>query len=79
MEDIARKKVNERNQSRIKSYLENNNVDGLKSMQERNIIEYGNASGPRADQLYLEKGSWEKVARGSVKSDRAMDILLGLD
>jgi len=54
-------------------------LDGLKSMQERNLIEYGRKQGPTADQLFEKKGSWEYVVFGSVKSSRAMDALLGLD
>jgi hypothetical protein len=79
LEDIARLKVDSRNQSRIDSYLQSNNLDGLKSMQERNLIEYGRKQGPTADQLFEIKGSWEDVIFGSVKSSRAMDVLLGLD
>ncbi|WP_076418015.1 RHS repeat-associated core domain-containing protein [Colwellia sp. UCD-KL20] len=79
LEDIAMLKVNERNQSRIDSYVQTDNVEGLKSMQERNLLEYGRKQGPTADQLFEKKGSWENVIFGSVNSSRAMDILLGLD
>jgi hypothetical protein len=79
LEDIARLKVDSRNKSRIDSYLQSNDLDGLKSMQERNLIEYGRKQGPTADQLFEIKGSWEDVIFGSVKSSRAMDVLLGLD
>jgi hypothetical protein len=79
LEDIGIMKVENRNQSRIDSYLQSNNLDGLNSMQERNLIEYGRKNGPTADQLFEKKGSWESVIFGSVKSSRAMDVLLGLD
>jgi len=79
LEDIARMKVEQRNQNRIDSYLQTENLDGLKSMQERNLIEYGRKEGPTADQLFEKKGSWENVIFGSVKSSKAMDVLLGLD
>ncbi|WP_062261267.1 hypothetical protein [Endozoicomonas arenosclerae] len=79
LESIARLKVENRNKSRIDSYLKSNNLDGLKSMQERNLIEYGRKEGPTVEQLFEKKGSWKAVIFGSVKSSKAMDILLGLD
>lgn len=78
MEDIARKKVQQRNQERIESYIKSDNLEGLKAMKERNLIEYGRAEGPTADQLFKSKGSWDEVIYGSVKSSAAMDVLVVL-
>ena len=45
MEEIARLKVEERNQGRMETYIKSNNLDGLNAMKERNILEYGRAEG----------------------------------
>lgn len=37
MEDIARMKVNERNERRIEAYIKDRNLGGLKSMKSRNM------------------------------------------
>jgi hypothetical protein len=79
MEEIARKKVEDRNRDRVASYEERGDNEGLEAMKERNIQEYGRAQGPTADQLFEKKGSWEDVIFGSVKPNRAMNVLLGLD
>jgi hypothetical protein len=48
-------------------------------MKERNMIEYQREEGPTANDLFEKKGSWEEVIFGSVKTSRAMNVLLGLD
>lgn len=78
MEDIARIKVEQRNQDRINSYIKSGNMEGLQSMRERNLLEYQRAEGPTADQLFAKKGSWEEVVFGSVRTSPAMDVLTGL-
>ena len=40
MEDIARMKVEQRNQDRINNYIKSNNYDGLEAMKQRNLEEY---------------------------------------
>ncbi|WP_336991980.1 T7SS effector LXG polymorphic toxin [Bacillus toyonensis] len=78
MEEIARLKVEERNQGRMETYIKSNNLDGLNAMKERNILEYGRAEGPTPEQLYKKYGSWEDVIYGSLKTNPAMDVLTGL-
>ena len=56
MEDIARMKVEQRNQDRINNYIKSNNYDGLEAMKQRNLEEYQRAEGPTADQLYKKYG-----------------------
>ena len=67
MEEIARLKVEERNQGRMETYIKSNNLDGLNAMKERNILEYGRAEGTTPEQLYKKYGSWEDVIYGSLK------------
>ena len=67
MEEIARLKVEERNQGRMETYIKSNNLDGLNAMKERNILEYGRAEGYTPEQLYKKYGSWEDVIYGSLK------------
>jgi len=78
MEDIARNKVEQRNQDRINSYIKSGNMEGLEAMKARNLSQYGRQEGPTADQLFAQKGSWEEVVYGSVRSSPAMDVLTGL-
>lgn len=78
MEDIARMKVEQRNQDRINNYIKSNNYDGLEAMKQRNLEEYQRAEGPTADQLYKKYGSWEEVIYSSVRSNPAMDVVTGL-
>lgn len=78
MEEIARLKVEERNQGRMETYIKSNNLDGLNAMKERNILEYGRAERPTPEQLYKKYGSWEDVIYGSLKTNPAMDVLTGL-
>ena len=79
MKSIAESKVAKRNQDRINSYIESNNLEGLESMYQRNLQNYGRREGPTAEQLFEKKGSWERVVFGSVETSRAMNVVLGLD
>lgn len=78
MEDIARMKVEQRNQERFNSYLKSENMKGLESMKERNLKEYGREEGPTPEQLFKKYGSWEEVVFGTVRSSPAMDVITGL-
>lgn len=77
MEDIARMKVNQRNEGRINNYLKSGNHNGLESMK-RNLEEYGNPNGPTPNQLFEKYGSWEDVIYASTRSNPGMDVLTGL-
>ena len=76
--DIANIIVEIRNNDRIKSYIDSNNLEGLKSMKERNLLRYGREEGPTSEQLFKKYGSWEEVIYSSTKTSIAMDILTGL-
>ena len=76
--DIASIIVETRNNDRIKSYIDSNNLEGLKSMKERNLLQYCREEGPKSDQLFEKYGSWEEVIYSSTKTSVAMDILTGL-
>jgi len=78
MEDIARMKVEQRNQDRINNYIKSDNYDGLEAMKQRNLEEYQRAEGPTTDQLYKKYGSWEEAIYSSVRSNPAMDVVTGL-
>jgi LXG domain of WXG superfamily/Pre-toxin TG len=78
IEDIARIKVEQRNQERIDSYLKSDNIKGLEAMKERNLKQYGRPKGPTPEQLFEKYGSWDKVVFGTVRSSPAMDVLTGL-
>ena len=79
LSDIGTKLVNKRNQGRAQTYIDDGNHEGLKAMQQKNLADYGRIEGPSAENLFEQKGSWEKVIFGTVKSNRAMDIILGIE
>lgn len=70
MEDIARMKVEQRNQDRINNYIKSNNYDGLEAMKQRNLEEYQRAEGPTADQLY------KKMVHGKRLFIQASEVIL---
>lgn len=76
--EISNVIVESRNSDRMKSYIDSNNLEGLKSMKERNLLQYGREEGPTADQLFKKYGSWKEVIYSSTKTSIAMDILTGL-
>ena len=78
IEDIASLIVNERNQNRIQTYMENGNYKGLEAMQARNMKKYNNPDGPTAAFLFSKYGSWEEVIFASVRSNLGMDACTGL-
>lgn len=78
IEEIARIKVEQRNEGRINNYLKSGNQKGLEMMKQRNLDKYGNPDGPTPDQLYLKYGSWEEVVYASTRSNPGMDVLTGL-
>ncbi|WP_432665098.1 hypothetical protein R9X47_02385 [Wukongibacter baidiensis] len=78
IEAIARLKVEQRNQERMETYIKSNNIEGLKAMKERNLLQYGRAEGPTHEQLFEKYGSWEAVIYGSLRTNPAMDVLTGL-
>lgn len=42
----------------------------------RNQIKYGDKLGPSADQLFKDKGSWEKVVEGLSKTNDGLNKFL---
>jgi len=78
LEEIARMRVNQRNEERINNYLKTGNHKGLESMKQRNLEQYGNPDGPTPNQLYEKYGSWEEVIYASTRSNPGMDVLTGL-
>lgn len=57
LEEIARMRVNQRNEGRINNYLKTGNHKGLETMKQRNLEQYGNPDGPTPNQLYEEAGT----------------------
>lgn len=78
LEQIAKIKVNQRNEVRINNYLKSGNKNGLESLKKRNLEQYGNPQGPTPNQLYEKYGSWEEVIYASTRSNPGMDVLTGL-
>ncbi len=79
MEEIAEIMVAERNNSRIQSYIDKGDTENLESMLARNEKEYGNPNGPTAQQLLKKYGSYEEVINSSVRINKGMNVLLGID
>lgn len=79
MNEIAEIMVNKRNADRINSYIERWDYQGLKSLYERNLTEYGRKEGPSPDYLYKKYGSYEDVIYASVKVNQGMNVLLGIN
>jgi hypothetical protein len=78
IKDIANIIVDERNESRIQTYLRNGNYKGLEAMKARNSRKYNNPSGPTAEFLFNKYGSWEEVIFAAVRSNLGMDACTGL-
>lgn len=79
MREIAEMKVNQRNMDRINSYIERGDYDNLEKLYERNLLEYGQKEGPTVQQLYEKYGSYEDVVYSSVKVNKGMNVILGIE
>ena len=79
MSEIAEMKVNQRNMDRINSYIERGDYDNLEKLYERNLLEYGQKEGPTVQQLYEKYGSYEDVIYSSVKVNKGMNVILGIE
>ncbi|MCY1714850.1 hypothetical protein OUY18_11375, partial [Caproiciproducens galactitolivorans] len=79
MREIAEMKVNQRNMDRINSYIERGDYDNLEKLYERNLLEYGQKKGPTVQQLYEKYGSYEDVIYSSVKVNKGMNVILGIE
>lgn len=79
MREIAEMKVNQRNMDRINSYIERGDYDNLEKLYERNLLEYGQKEGPNVQQLYEKYGSYEDVVYSSVKVNKGMNVILGIE
>jgi RHS repeat-associated protein len=77
-ENIARDKVSQRNQSRRESYLKNDDMKGLKSMEQRNLKQYGNIYGPTPESLLKKNKTWRQVIMSSTRTSGTMDALTGI-
>ena len=77
MEEIARLKVEERNQGRMETYIKSNNLDGLNAMKERNILEYGRVEGPHLNN-FIKVWFMGRCDIWQFKTNPAMDVLTGL-
>ncbi len=74
-EEIARVVSPMRNQLRLESYT---NEEDLKAVKESNLKTYGHEDGPTVDQLYEKYGSWRTVLYKSFSSNSGADACLGL-
>ncbi|MDF2871216.1 MAG: ADP-ribosylating toxin-like protein [Anaerocolumna sp.] len=79
MSEIAEMKVNQRNIDRINSYIERRDYGNLEKLYERNLLEYGQKEGPTVQQLYEKYGSYEDVIYSSVKVNKGMNVILGIE
>lgn len=79
MADIADIKVEQRNMDRISSYIERGDYENLEKLYERNILEYGRQEGPTVTQLYEKYGSYDEIIYSSVKVNRGMNVILGIE
>ncbi|MCI8824155.1 MAG: hypothetical protein HFI15_16960 [Lachnospiraceae bacterium] len=77
--EIAEIKVEQRNLDRIRSYVEREDYENLEKLYNRNLIEYGRKEGPTAEQLFEKYGSYEDVIYSSVKINKGMNAILGID
>lgn len=75
-EEIARTISAKRNQIRLDAYADD--PEGLATLKERNLTQYGHEEGPLPDELYEKYGSWEKVIAKSFSANSGMDACLGL-
>ena len=75
-EEIANVVVAQRNQNRMNSYKDD--PEGLAIVKQSNLEVYGNESGPTAQDLYMQYGSWDIVIEKSMGSNAGMDACCGL-
>ena len=75
LEEIARKVSSRRNEIRLESY---DNPEDLARVKQSNLETYGNEFGPTADSLYEKYGSWQTVIEKAFSTNAGMDACLGL-
>ena len=76
VEEIARTISAVRNQIRLDAYRDD--PEGLSTVKQRNLEQYGHEEGPLPDELYAKYGSWETVIAKSFSANSGMDACLGL-
>lgn len=76
--EIAEKMVEERNNSRINSYIKNGDLEGLDIVKQSNLKTYGNEMGMTLEQALEKYGSYEEIIKASVGSNPGMDACTGL-
>lgn len=76
--EIAAKMVEERNNNRINSYIENGDLEGLAIVKQSNLETYGNEFGMSLEQALEKYGSYEEVINATIGSNPGMDACTGL-
>lgn len=76
VEEIAKAVSTRRNEIRIESYKDD--PEGLATLKQRNLEQYGHEEGPLPEEQYLKYGSWEKVIEKAFSANKGMDVCLGL-
>ena len=77
-EEIATRMVEERNMSRINSYIKNGDLKGLEIMKKSNLKTYGNELGMTLEQALEKNGSYEEIINATIRSNPGMDACTGL-
>lgn len=77
-EEIAARMVEERNMSRINSYIKNGDLKGLEIMKKSNLKTYGNELGMTLVQALEKYGSYEEIINATIRSNPGMDACTGL-
>ena len=77
-EEIAARMVEERNMSRINSYIKNGDLKGLEIMKKSNLKTYGNELGMTLEQALEKYGSYEEIINYTIRSNSGMDACTGL-
>lgn len=75
---IAAKMVEERNMSRINSYINSGDIKRLEIVKQSNLKTYGNEFGMSSDQALEKYGSYKEVINASIRSNPGMDACIGL-